>query len=120
MTRLDRRRVTALEARNKVKTPIALREATQRLHSALRKALPPIPGTETRRVSQWVSQIFVIPGGRTFDELLAELAGRITDGTTTTADRTVIDSLDPADLATVGEQLAESYVVKLSELLAMF
>lgn len=120
MTRLDRRRVTALESGVRVKTPVGLREATQRLHSALRKALPSIPGTETRRVSQWVSQIFVIPGGCTFDELLAELAGRITDGTTTTADMAVCATLDPADLATVGEQSAESYIVRLSELLAMF
>ena len=120
MTAINRKRVAALETRIKHKAPRSFTEATTRLQSALRRALPPIPGTETRRIKEWHSRVFIIPGGRTFDELLAELAARITEGTTTADDMAVFATLDPADLATVGQQSAESYIVRFSELLAIF
>ena len=120
MTRLDRRRVTALEVRRKVKTPIALREAATRLQTALSEALPATPYMESRRISEWCVLAVPIPGGMSFEERLAELAGRIDADSTTDADAELFASLDKGDLATVGEQSAESYIVRLSELLAMF
>lgn len=120
MTALDRRRIAALELRSKPKAPRALTEAATRLQTALSEALPGIPGTETRRVNEWHSVVVMITGGRSFDELLGDLAGRITEGSTTDDDASVFASLDPADLRTVGAQSAPDYIVRLSELMAMF
>lgn len=120
MTALDRKRVAALELRYRHKAPLGLTEAATRLQNALSEALPPIPYMESRRISEWCVLAVPIPGGMSFEERLAELAGRIAAGTTNAGDAAVFASLDKGDLETVGQQSAQDYIVRLSALMAMF